>query len=1075
MKSMLLAIAVIFSLTAIGIAAFSQPLERPIAVLGPTPPATTTADVQPVIAALKSAGLKVDVLTPQQLADAGQFNTERYSLLVLSNAAYFPAAALSNTLQFLSHKGKLICVGGPAFQNDIYSADGKWQTLANLVKSVPKLHNILDLSTAQPEHWGQAKDNPNTSIAVTVTGSPHGPALHFEITNYNNWLNVQVPAFTQSPFTNGADIVTFWAKGDANTTGITLEWREEDGSRWIAGIPITSHWRRYVIPCRDFRFWRDGSPADRGGPGDFFHPERAHLLYIGLAQSHVPVPPGNKQLWIADLGVAKLPIPTSEVQPPVLESLSPWYKIYIKNGEVHPIERYRGLGLTGLRPGLLTMRDGGRDWTYLNLTEPYAGAAWAEFNPPPADSESGWRRLGDLAHSMLNGLYLTKFGSDQFCYQPGQTVTLGADVTNAGSNDETVRLLIALRREGSNAVLAQHESSFTVAAGSTRSVRFHWTAGPSAEYRIHAELTQGSHLSAAGEQPLRVMAIPHDPASDMVKVVGDEFILKGKPWRPVGINFWPLMVSGQQRSEYWSGWLSPNVYDPVLVERDLALCQKLHINEVSIQYLDASWAPSLNDFLARCHAHHTKANVFLPGLNALSQNVSQAISLIKAAHLAGNDTVFAYDIAWEPTVGNHNQRKRLDGDWRQWLRDQYGSIRSAERNWKYILPVENGKPTNPLDSQLESNGPWFRMVDAYRRFIGDEISKGYQQSEAAIRSVDPHHLIGARSGYGGNGSPWVNGVMAYDLLWGAKHLSFISPEGYALSGTWDQVRWGGLTTAYARWAGNGKPVFWAEFGHRVYPNTSPELIAEQGQYYQMIYRMVMDSGANGAAGWWFPGGLRIDENSDFGIISPDGMPRPAALELQHYEPLIAEMHIPTKPTAVITINRDADSRGYAAVWAKWRDEYDKLREEGKVVAVRTTGSGTTTADMPLTALGDVPADGHNPLLFANAEFNWIKTQSAGEGKLKVTASIGNTGEAKWLPTGTGRVALLIWTDDPDHQKVVPIGKSVPRYGNITVGPFELNFTVGSTIHFRMAVLGRTLPSKSTPAIIPFGEMNRKKP
>src|SRR5205807_530278 len=150
-----------------------------------------------------------------------------------------------------------------------------------------------------------------------------------------------------------------------------------------------------------------------------------------------------------------------------------------------------------------------------------------------------------------------------------------------------------------------------------------------------------------------------------------------------------------------------------------------------------------------------------------------------------------------------------------------------------------------------------------------------------------------------------------DLLSGAYHLDFISPEGYALQGDWPTFRGGGLTTAYARWAGNGKPVFWAEFGQSVYPDTTPDKIAAQAAYYDKTYRLIVDSGANGSAAWWFPGGLRLDENSDYGVIGPEGTPRSAALRLQQHARLeLPGAKIVPKPSTWITVDRDADARGY---------------------------------------------------------------------------------------------------------------------------------------------------------------------
>ena len=43
---------------------------------------------------------------------------------------------------------------------------------------------------------------------------------------------------------------------------------------------------------------------------------------------------------------------------------------------------------------------------------------------------------------------------------------------------------------------------------------------------------------------------------------------------------------------------------------------------------------------------------------------------------------------------------------------------------------------------------------------------------------------------------------------------------------------------------------------------------------QLSYRMFIESGADGVFFWWYPGGFRLGENSDFGIINPDGTTDP---------------------------------------------------------------------------------------------------------------------------------------------------------------------------------------------------------
>ena len=64
----------------------------------------------------------------------------------------------------------------------------------------------------------------------------------------------------------------------------------------------------------------------------------------------------------------------------------------------------------------------------------------------------------------------------------------------------------------------------------------------------------------------------------------------------------------------------------------------------------------------------------------------------------------------------------------------------------------------------------------------------------------------------------------------------------------------------------------------------PKKLAFEGRYYADFYRMMIESGADGVFFWWYPGGFRLGENSDFGIINPDGTDRPATTVIRSEGP-----------------------------------------------------------------------------------------------------------------------------------------------------------------------------------------------
>jgi len=1033
-----------------------------IAILGPLQPLTDSGASKQIASILQNAHYEVSIITGEQLADENVLTPQNYDLLILPHSDIFPVNALPSLEKYLGDKGKLLCVGGLPFDHLVYDFDGRWGSKEALARDLSSMGS-LDITRFPINDWSRSSGDPGTVSTVSKSTSPYGPSLRFHFSNFSQWDNFTLPEFDASPFPTGANAITLYAKGDSHTTGMTLEWREKDGSRWIAAVPLTNKWQKRLVLSTDFKFWRDGSPANRGGNGDYFHTENAAHFTIGIDQSHTPMPAGEKEFEIAKLEFVKAPISLLAAQPPVLESLSPWYKRVSENSENWlPILRYRG-GSSVQPYGRLSSRTP-TGWIYRSYSPPDSGSMWGYCRKP--------QFIRKYVDSILQPIYLGWAGPSMFSFLPGDPIRFIMHPINSGDTAKHIVCeVIAFRTKEDKHTEIKRRVTMNLPPNAGEDVTITMPRLSSGNWHYVANITDvASHALLDEIHNQFTVDVTADGPVNPITVHDGQFIFDGKPWHPAGVNYWPLWSSGQDANQYVAHWLSPNQYDPGLVERDMKRLQAIGVNEVCIMYLKTDQAPSLIDALYRCKEHGIHANVFIDGGNPLHSDPQKLISLIRAARLAHNPTVFAYDVAWEPVVGNHQEREFLDGKWAQWIKEQYRSVENAEKEWDYPVPMKNGVITNPEDNQITHNGPWRVMVCAYRRFIDDVISQGYLKVRQAIKSVDPFHLIGARSGYGGNGSIWAENRMPFDLVAGAKSLDFISPEGYALNGSWDNfLGAGGLTVAYARWAGNGKPVYWAEFGKSIYPGDEAANLIAQGDYYRLFYRMVLASKANGAACWWFPGGLRINENSDFGIFSPDGKPRPSALELKKFAQNVQDIAPPDQASLVdYTIDEDATSMGFPGIWENDQKPYLKLRLEGKFPVFVTAGTGKTTANMPLVSVGNIPADGKNPLKYANSEFNYVRTKHAG-GLLALHVSIGNTGEAEWLSSeGKGRVVLLIKSGGKILD-LVPIRKDVGRYQNYVFPMIRINVQAGESLTLRLAILGRL----ETP--LEFGESKTVKP
>jgi hypothetical protein len=470
-------------------------------------------------------------------------------------------------------------------------------------------------------------------------------------------------------------------------------------------------------------------------------------------------------------------------------------------------------------------------------------------------------------------------------------------------------------------------------------------------------------------------------------------LLDGKRWFGHGINYWPLYTSGMEPLGYFSHWLHPDYYIPELIEQDLADLESLGVNLVSIQYGKTEEAPQLRDFVTRCGRHGIKVNLFLSDAHPIFPEADDDLSkrkyleLMRAANLKGNPHLFAYDLAWEPIAGRYESRRNYDHLWEKWVVEQYGSVEHAEKAWGVPANRREGKVTAPDDAQLMKDGPHKVMVAAYRRFLDDLISWRYRSVVELARLVDDTHLFGARTGYGGTGTMAGVEAMQFQLTAGAAHLDFTSPEGYGYGPP--NISDAAFVSQFARWAGNGKPVLWSEFGLSVWQGGA-EVERTQGDLYQAFADMVLKTGCNGWAGWWYPGGYRVDERSDYGIVSPDRMRRHSASVLRNTaEALKAGGALKREGTLPVDVY--AAPQGLAAAVQRHSEEFRGAYEAGRLLEITGRVGRVTSADCPLTGVGGVSYEAPMPPEFLNAEI----VARLDEGLWHI--GVLNTGEATLLP------------------------------------------------------------------------------
>ncbi len=1064
---------------------------------------------------LKSVGLNVVPLDARAAANEFILDPERFQLLVLTNSAVFPATGDRAIRKFLRGGGDIIALGAPAFTTPVAPIGDEWlseEQIRERLAQVKPEHILIDFEQGGLEGWHRSTNRPESPSKLSIEqpgAAGSGRCLHAHLPDFTGWDNWSPPKLTR-PFPADHSLTTFWAKGGPDTTSLAVEWREQDGSRWIATVPLSTEWRHYAVAPYEFRYWHDSPTKNRGGAGDEFRPEHAASLSIGLATTHTRIRTGEHDFWLDQIGTARnpfgpLPRPAEFAVPPV-EMLTPGYKFYpvttaarlatsdkqcLLENAVLPLPDQ--IGSVHARPQA-TGYHKERKWRFIPLLEAfdrsgevvgtpaalvlhrtgrYAQAAIASFAFPNQDfylQKPLPDLIAALARRMVDGAFLWEGGAEYYAYFPGEPVRLGARVAELGSTpagDQHVRFT----------VMAEGRSVFE----RSLPVRDHvaecvWQPGrfDSDTYQVTVEYLVGDSRRDLLRHELLVWRPKQHP--EYLQVRDGDFYLHGQKWYAHGTNYMPSSEIGIEDGEYFEYWLDPQPYDPVVIQRDLQRVKAMGMNMVSIFcYYRSLQSRNLLDILTRCRRLGLMVNLSLRPGTPLDFRWEEMKALIEAYRLAENDTVFAYDLAWEPHWRGYNQRKRWDGAWEKWIIERYGSLANAEADWKMPAPRAEGKVTGPSDEQITKDGPWRVMVAAYRRFLDDLLDQAHARANGLVKSIDPHHLTSFRMSIAGD--PTANPVsMGYDFRGLARTVDIMEPEGYGRIGDWERVKPGRFTAAYAHCVAPGRPVLWAEFGYSVWDRgvMAPDAKRMEfaGRFYEDFFQMVLQSGANGTVNWFYPGGYRYGERSDYGIISPDGSWRPTSRAIRKYARQITAPRERKQPTKWLAIDRDQHVDGLRGIYREIESQFWEAIEAGEVPGLRTPGFGLTSATAPPVAVGNTPYTGKNPHKFLNAAFDrieireaagkWTALESGATVKVRAgapvlcRARIGNNGEATWL-AGDQEGAVFLSCREPSTIRFRrPLPRNVAYMETIDLPEFQLaqGITKPETVVFELTALNR---------------------
>jgi len=1060
---------------------------------------------------LRKQEFGVTLLTAEDVCNSHILSTNLFFAFIIPKAKVYPVKGYAALENFAKNGGHIVFAGGPAFEKNVWKIENKWRTL-NDIKAKYKIkntHPYFDMSKSVSYYgWSRrAFKHGKKCIWEIVDDVPQKgmKSFHYLCREFEGWDGFLTKKLETPLYKKGDNLLCFQVRGDQGTPQIAVELQEEDGSRWIATTPVNTNWQHVFLPVSSFKYWGDSTTkTNRGGKNDKMRPEKVYRVGFGLSLSHTPssATESRHEFFISEIATANdsvlSKILSKTEKQPILESISPAYKVYPLTGiakgvsatpwqttndaakskwkvprrGISPIPRTQGRGFQRKQKwrwislaNALDSKNNKRGsllWLLLNnQSSPYSGACFVGLTSSEPDflnSKEVTETFGKTLNRLYNGLLLIEGGANNFSVFPGEKVEFGASILRFHKEPQNTVLRLTVKKSTGSTVL-QREFKVDFQGKHNFTTNFIWTAPKygGEVLQVNVSVYVNGKLEDKIDHELGILREGLNDKNEFVKTKGNQFILNRKPWNPAAVNFWPAYVAGMEINDFFIGWLNHNLYAPEEIERDLTLMEKLGINMVSIQNFNSQTYPELLDFLRRCAAHNIKVNLFLTTSSPLDFKEKEVRQYIENGNLASNPTIFAYDIIWEPgnRVFDKNNRPKWDKDWRKWICDQYGNIAAAETDWGFKAPRDdNGKVTSPPDKYFREDGKWRVMMAAYRRFMNNLMSRKWNYACSALRKIDPNHLISFRQG----------NTLPHDFTFTAtsKHIDFICPEGYSIRNNEDGYYAAGFITRFVHFTTGGKPILWAEFGKHVWDNNTMQpdvkLIKEQNIYFNLFYKMVLETGANGLAPWWWPGGYRVDEHSDYGIINPDRRLRPSARSLTKYAPLIKAPRKWPAADKILEIDLDEHAGGYWFLcFNKGKEEYRKARLEGKNLGIRTRGTGTTSATTPLIAVGNRPYNGHNPPKYLDAEFNYFQILdangnwvNAGNGSVievaagkpvRAKVSVGNTQEAMWLSPkqaagGYGCVQLAA-TKKSEIKFAQPIKSKVPYLSDADFGEFTL--------------------------------------
>lgn len=1072
----------------------------------------TNEDLTYVDALYQKLNGVVDSLELKTLNDevSTVFDAEKYGVVIVAGANVMPSSAGQALLDYMGEGGRVLLLGGPAFETILYDSGSGWMTedeaIKNIMDNLTEDQKALFFDTSSASNVNKITRNaPNKSIPCELKVADYGHEdtsrqLYYSVESVEGYDNIFLPVSVRGEY----NAIGFWVKSDdPNTDNLYLEVVDTAGCRWSSGVSVTTEWEYRIVYASDLPLRSDSKASEdtvvdigslsrmcigfegNNATSKSFMISEPSLLYLDssldifheITLDHVA--PMYEQYPItnaANVFAGENQVFVSErdyVVPETLISCHPGRQGtgYDKNTNHRFIPLLRVTDEKGLHSGYaawLTIYSS----TSQKANGALEGSMLGCFSAVSDDfyDANGIAAVVETVQAMSRNSFLVDGGTTEYTYvaEDTDTIMAGANFINL-DGVQPDGLVTKVELYSGNKLLetiSSEKFSPTNKRNGVKAVAANYELTSEKPDRAVATLTLDGVVIDKIEQEINYWSAKPENERSFVYMENGSFMKDGKPISFFGVNYMPSYgmaeTAAMDTNEgYFEHYVSNESYDRDVVRYDLQHIKDIGMNAISI-FVYYDYMKDCNNILdmislAEEMGIYVNLSIRRNCYPLQNFNAEETEVLIKRLHFYENDNIVGFDIAWEPRIGNYDGnwspnnkrqgyfigRQAWDDDWTEWVKTQYGSIAHAEELWGCKVEYTAEKKLYVSDAMLDDqSGKYTKMINAYYRFVDDQIAKEMIDGINLMQEWAPNGLFTFRMSMSGSGlrtGSYMPSTFCFDFQSLASTLAYMEPEGYALDATPEKALQIPIANAYARYVNPNTPVVWKEFGRQVWDksrtdcnfNQSQSMMNASAAYYEYALEYMLESYTSGVYAWFYAGGFRIGEDSDYGIINPDGSDRPMTTLLREYAPLFINQGARPETEAVMEIERDNQLGGIFGIYEAAKEQAREYFDDGLyfdfVDANQTEAFEKVYADEVYTAaVGGTAEEGLYPLRYVNG---MIKQANVVEknGKTYVRFTICNTKQSTWR---AGTVSLVS-TDNSDIEFSYTFTEDIDYLENVT--------------------------------------------